>query len=1371
MESKHFLSSSQHQSLTSNALSSPLIPHASTSLTPPSALSTSNALGEAGYIPHSSSSSLLFIDPTVENYQSLIAGVAPGTEIHVLSPLQNAIAQITNTLTGRSGISSLQVLSHGEAGGLDFASMKLDLGDLEKYSGQLQSWAKALTPDADILLYGCDVAAGEQGQTFVQQLAKLTGADVAASTNLTGSAGLGGDWNLEFSTGAIETSETFQPWAQAAYSHVLASFIEGGPAIPIDSGALLNLPALLNLVGGTLSVGLSGTGTPDDRLGIKTQGSGAGQIDVLGTSVTYGGVPIGTVTGGNGTTPLDISLNAAAIPAALQALTRSITFENISDVPSTATRTASFALNGLLGGTIPLLTQNIDVIGVNDAPTVAAPTSISVTANVAIPLTGVSFADVDAGNGNVTATFSVADGTLTAASGNGVTVGGTATNTTLSGTLAAINTFIAGGSLTYTTPANATTNRTLGVSIDDNGNTGIVGALSSGVTNVDLIVGSNQPSPQPPISLPGGTVTYTENGAAIDLAPGALLDIPGLLNLAGGVLSVGLTGNGTIDDLLKIKSQGSGAGQIDVLGNSITYQGVPIGTFTGGNGTSPLDITFNSGAIPAAVQTLLRTITYENLSDLPSTLTRTISFTLNGLGGVISSPLTQTVNVISINDAPTVTAPSSIAVTEDVTAPLLGISFGDVDAGNGSLTATFTVANGTLAATSGGGVTTGGTATNFTLSGTLAAINTFLSNGSLTYTTASNSTTTQTLGVSINDNGNTGLAGALNSGVTNVNLTVNAVNDAPVLTVPTAQTVNEDTNLTFNSVNGNRISLSDVDAGSSPLKVTLSAGKGTLALGSTAGLSNLTGNGSANLSFEGTASAIDSALNNLVYLGNPNYNGTDAINLLVNDQGNTGSGGALSDSKTINLTLTSVNDAPILTDTDVRLSPVKQNNGLPVGAVGTLVSQLADLTGGNGQNNVSDVDTNPATGIAITAVNASNGAWFYSTNNGVNWSPLSGTSASNALLLAADANTRIYFQPNTGFLGTVTDGITFRAWDQTTGSNGTTANTTSNGGATAFSSATDTAAITVATRKNGIDFDNDGKTDLLWRNSTTGKNSIWLMNGTTLSTSVSLPTVPDSNWKIAGVSDFNGDGKEDILWRNSATGKNTIWQMNGTSLSTSIALSTVPDSNWKIAGVSDFNGDGKEDILWRNSATGKNTIWQMNGTSLSTSTVLATVPDSNWQIIGISDFNGDGKTDLLWRNSATGKNTIWQMNGTSLSTSTALATVPDSNWKIAGVSDFNGDGKEDILWRNSAIGKNTIWQMNGTTLSTSTSLPTVPDSNWKIAGIGDLSLDSKTDLLWRSNATGKNVIWQMNGTTYNSSTSLPDVTDTNWRPYISKQVV
>jgi hypothetical protein len=155
-----------------------------------------------------------------------------------------------------------------------------------------------------------------------------------------------------------------------------------------------------------------------------------------------------------------------------------------------------------------------------------------------------------------------------------------------------------------------------------------------------------------------------------------------------------------------------------------------------------------------------------------------------------------------------------------------------------------------------------------------------------------------------------------------------------------------------------------------------------------------------------------------------------------------------------------VNHAPVLdASKSPTLNSVRQNSDLPVGQVGTLISQLITNTGT--LKNVSDADANSLRGIAITAANTTNGAWYYSTNNGFKWVELGSVSNTSARLLAADAGTRLYFKPKAGFTGSISSAITFRAWDRTRGSNGSLASTATSGGYSPFSSATDTASIDV----------------------------------------------------------------------------------------------------------------------------------------------------------------------------------------------------------------------------------------------------------------------------------------------------------------------
>jgi hypothetical protein len=203
------------------------------------------------------------------------------------------------------------------------------------------------------------------------------------------------------------------------------------------------------------------------------------------------------------------------------------------------------------------------------------------------------------------------------------------------------------------------------------------------------------------------------------------------------------------------------------------------------------------------------------------------------------------------------------------------------------------------------------------------------------------------------------------------------------------------------------------------------------------------------------------------------------------------------------------------------------------------------------------------------------------------------------------------------------------------------------------------------------DFNGDGKSDILWRN-TNGTLIDWTMNGSQITASQSLTlqgaqASPDASWSIAGIGDFNGDGKSDILWRNTS-GTLIDWTMNGSQITSSrqVALGgspVMPDSSWSIVGIGDFNGDGKSDILWRNT-NGTLIDWTMNGSQVASIQEVMlqgspAMPDASWQIAQIGDFNANGKSDLLWRNSS-GALAEWTMNGAQITATQETGVLADA---------------------------------------------------------------------------------------------------------------
>jgi hypothetical protein len=258
------------------------------------------------------------------------------------------------------------------------------------------------------------------------------------------------------------------------------------------------------------------------------------------------------------------------------------------------------------------------------------------------------------------------------------------------------------------------------------------------------------------------------------------------------------------------------------------------------------------------------------------------------------------------------------------------------------------------------------------------------------------------------------------------------------------------------------------------------------------------------------------------------------------------------------------------------------------------------------------------------------------------------------------------------------------------------------------------------------DFDSDTRVDILWRHEVSGENVLWYMDGAQLlfGEFTTPAAFADVNWKIVGATDFNDDGKTDILWRHNFSGENVVWFMDGSVLAsgTFTTPSSLPDVNWKMVGTGDFNLDTRPDILWRHDVSGENVVWFMNGTVLDSGTFTTppALTDTRWKMAGTGDFNLDGRVDILWRHDFSGENVVWFMNGTVLvsGTFTTPPTLADTNWKIGATGDYDGDGQVDIVWRHTFAGQNVIWFMNGTVLAngTFTNPPTLPDVNWRIVG-------------------------------------------------------
>ncbi|MBW4607458.1 MAG: DUF4347 domain-containing protein, partial [Hassallia sp. WJT32-NPBG1] len=248
----------------------------------PSVSTIENLSTQSSYLlnqPRNSASMLVVIDPRVEDYAMLAAGVHEGANVFILDLNRDGVEQITEALAQHPA-STLHIVSHGSPGCLAVGNTYLSLENLDRYADDLQTWSIFLS-SASVFLYACNVAAGELGEAFLSKLHQLTGANIAASANPTGSALKGGDWELEVIIGKIEASLAFPEVVREAYTSVLVisitpltgiSLTEGGDSQTLAVGIDLGIDPVLNTPIATLADATI-TLTPDAQLDL---GNGAG---------------------------------------------------------------------------------------------------------------------------------------------------------------------------------------------------------------------------------------------------------------------------------------------------------------------------------------------------------------------------------------------------------------------------------------------------------------------------------------------------------------------------------------------------------------------------------------------------------------------------------------------------------------------------------------------------------------------------------------------------------------------------------------------------------------------------------------------------------------------------------------------------------------------------------------------------------------------------------------------------------------------------------------------------------------------------------------------------------------------------------------
>ncbi len=518
------------------------------------------------------------------------------------------------------------------------------------------------------------------------------------------------------------------------------AYNENAAATAVDPGLQLTDADSATLSGATVAI-TAGYQAGQDQLGFTDQDGIQGNWNA-----------------DTGTLTLTGSASLASYLAALQ----SVTYRNLSENPNTFVRTVSVTVSD--GGlTSDVASRSITVTSLNDGPVLTVPASFSAVEDTSLAITGISIADVDAGDASIQVTLSVLHGTLTVASSvtDGVTSaslsGNGTSSVTITATLAQINATLANSQgLLYLPATDYTGSDTLTVTVADQSATGSGGSLTdtetAGINVAHLNVA-------PTVSVGSTATTPEDTGLAITGISIADVD--------AGEAAIQVT--------------------LSVLHGTLTVasdvpDGVPSANLSG-NGTSSVTITATLAQINATLAEA-QGLVYLPAANYSGSDTLTILADdqgASGSGGNQSTTQILTLTVTSVNDAPQVTAAASQVTYTGTALSLTGISITDVDAGDASIQVTLAVQHGILTMSSNvtGGVSSTNLANNGTsyvvITGTRAQINATLADSAgLRYLSAADYAGSDTLTITVNDQGNSG-TGAPQTATGTVTITVHAL--------------------------------------------------------------------------------------------------------------------------------------------------------------------------------------------------------------------------------------------------------------------------------------------------------------------------------------------------------------------------------------------------------------------------------------------------------------------------------------------------------------------------------------------------------------------------------------------------------------------
>jgi hypothetical protein len=835
---------------------------------------------------------LVVIDPTVSNYGQLVNDLRtvpePGRQfdIAILDPHRDGVAQVSELLAHEHGLDAVHFVTHGAEGEVQLGDSRLTANDLAGYANALAGWRGALSASADLLFYGCDVARGQDGRALVQALHVLTGAGVAASTDLTGSALRGGNWDLEYHAGAVHTPVAFSAAVEQSWSGLLWLFPLGYETkVNTNSGTQQTLAESPQAVAAD-SAGnfvVTWTGPDADGAGVfarrfNSSGNPLGAHFQVNTTTAYDQTnPVVAMDGAGdfviawatATTPGGgWELNAqryAASGAALGGEFRVNTTTTGDQInPSVAMDTGgdfvvAWQSQGQDGSGWGVYGQRYNAAGVQAGGEFQINTTTAgdqKLARVAMDATGDFVVTWESyGQGGDGATQSNIYGQRYDFLGNP-----------------------RGGEFLVNSAYTAGTQNYSAVAMDATGNF-VVAWQSDGGHDGDGwgIFAQRFDAAGNPQGSEFRVNTTTANDQ----------QYPAVAMNRGGAFVITWTDSA---------ADGSGAG---VYAQHYNADGTPSGWQLPVNTTTANDQHYSAAVYSGHNAVLV--------------------WSGNGTGDPDGVFLQR---YIDINHAPVLSGTNNLTAINENPAVNNGTLVSALIAGHASdadgnpLGIAVTAVNNTNGAwqysTDGGNTWADLGAPSESSARLLAAdASTYVRfvPASDYYGTVASGLTFRAWDQTSGSAGGTadvrlnGFIFAYSSGEATAAITVNEVDQPPTVTAPGAESLAKNTPLIFSSAGGNPIVVADADSGGNPEQVSLTATYGTLTLSGTTGLTFVTGTGSGDttMTFTGTLADLDAALDGLRYDPAPGYGGAASVAVTINDLGNTGVGGPLSASGSVRL--------------------------------------------------------------------------------------------------------------------------------------------------------------------------------------------------------------------------------------------------------------------------------------------------------------------------------------------------------------------------------------------------------------------------------------------------------------------------------------